>query len=334
MGRVLTERGFTGIAPLYGEVVRSEPNGDGSTLAVVHRFVENQGDGADWTMNQLARVIDEQAVARTENAPEAFEADTSLAHVLGRRLGEMHAVLAQPTDDPAFAPVRTDQATLRAWCDQAQNQIKTAFEQLGTISGGEERSRLVKALLGKRGELLRYVEDLFAKGHGCLSSRIHGDFHLGQVLVSAGDVVIIDFEGEPTKPLAERRAKSSPMRDVAGMIRSFDYAAAITERDRKLASGAPGEARALELLRDFRRLVEGAFLEGYVEGRGEPLTANEKCLIDAFAIEKAAYEIAYEIANRPDWVDVPLRGLASPLERIPAKSRPMDRDEDISAAAL
>jgi len=319
MGRVLTERGFTGIAPLYGEVVRSEPKGDGSTLAVVQRFVANQGNGADWTMNQLARVIDEQAVARTANAPEAFEAETSLAHVLGRRVGEMHAVLAQPTDDPAFAPERTDQATLRAWCDQAQNQIKTAFKQLGTISGGEERSRLVKTLLGKRGELLRYVEDLFAKGCGCLRTRIHGDLHLGQVLVSAGDVVIIDFEGEPTKPLAERRAKSSPMRDVAGMIRSFDYAAAITERDRMLASGAPGEAHALELLRDFRRLAEDAFLEGYVEGRGEPLTANEKCLIDAFTIEKAAYEIAYEIANRPDWVDVPLRGLASPLERIPAK---------------
>jgi maltose alpha-D-glucosyltransferase/alpha-amylase len=75
----------------------------------------------------------------------------------------------------------------------------------------------------------------------------------------------------------------------------------------------------LELLRDFRRLAEDAFLEGYVEGRGEPLTANEKCLIDAFTIEKAAYEIAYEIANRPDWVDVPLRGLAFPLEHIPAK---------------
>jgi maltose alpha-D-glucosyltransferase/alpha-amylase len=285
----------------------------------VHRFVANQGDGADWILSQLARVIDEQAVARTENAPEAFEADTSLAHVLGRRLGEMHAVLAQPADDPAFAPERTDQATLRAWCDQAQNQIMTAFKQLGTISGGEERSRLVKTLLGKRGELLRYVEDLFAKGCGCLRTRIHGDFHLGQVLVSAGDVVIIDFEGEPTKPLAERRAKSSPMRDVAGMIRSFDYAAAITERDRKLASGASGEARAFELLRDFRRLAEDAFLEGYVEGRGEPLTANEKCLIDAFTIEKAAYEIAYEIANRPDWVDIPLRGLDSLLERIPAK---------------
>jgi maltose alpha-D-glucosyltransferase/alpha-amylase len=109
------------------------------------------------------------------------------------------------------------------------------------------------------------------------------------------------------------------MRDVAGMIRSFDYAAAITERDRKLASGASGEARAFELLRDFRRLAEDAFLEGYVEGRGEPLTANEKCLIDAFTIEKAAYEIAYEIANRPDWVDIPLRGLDSLLERIPAK---------------
>jgi maltose alpha-D-glucosyltransferase/alpha-amylase len=174
--------------------------------------------------------------------------------------------------------------------------------------------------VARRDDILGHVEKLFSKCRSATRTRIHGDLHLGQVLVAGSDVVIIDFEGEPTKPLADRRAKLSPMRDVAGMIRSFDYAASITERERKLATGTPGDARATALLNDFRKLAETAFLEGYVAGRGSPLSAGEQLLIDAFAIEKAAYEISYEIANRPDWIGVPVRGLVSRLENIPAKS--------------
>jgi maltose alpha-D-glucosyltransferase/alpha-amylase len=139
--------------------------------------------------------------------------------------------------------------------------------------------------------------------------------HLGQVLVCGNDVSIIDFEGEPIKPLEERRAKRSPMRDVAGMARSFDYAAAIIERDRKLAAGAPGQARAAELLRAFRATAEERFLDAYGAGRGRALDERERRIIEAFAIDKAAYEIVYESANRPDWIDIPLRGLAERIAR-------------------
>jgi maltose alpha-D-glucosyltransferase/alpha-amylase len=320
MGRVLTERGFKGVAPLLGEVVRSNRSGEGSALAIVQGFVANQGDGAEWTRDQLDRVIDEQSVAQTENAQEAFESYRAFARVLGRRVGEMHAVLAEPCDDPAFAPEDADAAILQAWCEQAQGQIKIALKALGNVTGSEERMRLIAALVARSDDILGHVGKLFAKCRGATRTRIHGDLHLGQILVAGADVVIIDFEGEPTKPLDERRAKLSPMRDVAGMIRSFDYAASITERERKLASGTPGDVRATTLLRDFRTLAEAAFLEGYAEGRGSPLSPTEQLLIDAFAIEKAAYEITYEIANRPDWVGVPVRGLVSRLDKIPAKS--------------
>ena len=161
---------------------------------------------------------------------------------------------------------------------------------------------------------------LLEAGLGSQRTRIHGDLHLGQVLVCGSDVCIVDFEGEPLRPLKERRAKRSPMRDVAGMIRSFDYAAGVIERERKLAPGAPGEARAADLLAAFRKQAEAAFLDAYGQGRGRALDDAELDVVRAFAIEKAAYEIVYETNNRPDWVDIPLRGLANLLQRAPEQA--------------
>ena len=138
-------------------------------------------------------------------------------------------------------------------------------------------------------------------------TRIHGDFHLGQVLVASGDIYIIDFEGEPGRPLAERRAKASPLRDVAGLLRSFDYAAAAT-LDPKRITGAqvPHEQRA-EFVRRLRDGAKRAFLDAYREsGAG----AENADLLDFFLIEKAAYELAYEAANRPAWLPIPIEGLA------------------------
>ncbi len=312
MGRMLTERGFTGIAPLLGEVVRRDVVGASSTLAVVQSFVANQGDGSHWTNDLLTRIIDEQSVAPAGGNP--FESYVSFARMLGRRTGEMHAVLARPTDDPDFAPEETNERVLQLWYQQAQWQIEDAFRMLEDYSGGE--TTLITGLAQRREQLLREVKALLSDGRGLLRTRIHGDFHLGQVLVTAGDVIIIDFEGEPMKPLSERRAKLSPLRDVAGMIRSFDYAAGIVEREEQLAESGPGHVRAHALLADFRRCAQQWFLSGYAEGRGRPLSDKERRLIKAFAIEKAAYEIAYEAANRPDWIDIPLRGFAALIERV------------------
>jgi len=147
-------------------------------------------------------------------------------------------------------------------------------------------------------------------------SRIHGDFHLGQVLVATGDAYIIDFEGEPSRPLAERRAKASPLRDVAGLLRSFDYALATTLDPKNMAAArVPEEIRRKVLT----RLWDGArraFLDAYYAAVGDlPGLANTD-LLDFFLIEKAAYEIGYESANRPTWVPIPLSGLARIVRRL------------------
>ena len=138
----------------------------------------------------------------------------------------------------------------------------------------------------------------------------------GRCLVTAGDVVIIDFEGEPTKTLEQRRAKMSPLRDVAGILRSFDYAAGMAAHDSRIAAGGLGEGRQSALLAEFRQVAERTFLAGYEEGRGAPLHEAEHRLISAFTLEKAAYEIAYEAANRPDWIDLPLSGFEHLLQRL------------------
>jgi maltose alpha-D-glucosyltransferase/alpha-amylase len=312
MGRVLTERGFTGIAPMLGEIVLGGENGETSTLAIVQSFVPNQGDGAAWTNELLTRIIDEQSVAPEDRNP--FEPYQAFAHVLGRRTGEMHAVLARPSDHPDFAPEEANERTLQSWYQQAERQLRQAFDVLRDYAGQERE--LASRLLERRDEILRAVQGLLAGNRGALRTRIHADLHLGQVLVAGSDVVIIDFEGEPLKPLSERRAKLSPMRDVAGMIRSFDYAAGIVGREGQLAAAGRGHVRAHSLRHAFRHLAEASFLAGYAEGRGRSLTGKERSLIKAFAVEKAAYEIVYEATNRPDWVDIPLRGLAALVERL------------------
>jgi maltose alpha-D-glucosyltransferase/alpha-amylase len=172
------------------------------------------------------------------------------------------------------------------------------------------------ALLECRQDLLAAVQALAQAGRGAPMTRVHGDFHLGQVLVVRGDVYLIDFEGQPTRPIDERRAKASPLRDVAGLLRSFDYAAA-TIVDRKNVGSAPmSDDRRDEFIARFRASAPAAFLRAYgaeVEVAGNLM--NER-LLDLFLIEQAAYEIAYEAASRPNWLPVPLAGLSVLAQRV------------------
>ncbi len=307
MSRVLTERGFTGTAELLGEVVRAMADGTTSALAIVQAFVANQGDGAAWTLNQLARIVDELSVAPAEEGM-SFKSYEAFGDVLGRRLGQMHAILAQPTDDPDFSPEIVDAGTVGEWVERAQAQIDGAFAALAVLAEDIRYQSRVAGLTEKRAQLRSEIEARMGVAQGSLRTRIHGDLHLGQVLVSSGDVIIIDFEGEPTKTLAQRRAKLSPLRDVAGILRSFDYAAGLAARDSRVAVGGLGEARAVALLTEFRETAKRTFLAGYEAGRGCALDADDRQLITLFMLEKAAYEIAYEAANRPDWIELPLAG--------------------------
>jgi len=177
----------------------------------------------------------------------------------------------------------------------------------------EEAGPDANRLLALRRELTRRIKDVSREGFGVVKTRHHGDYHLGQVLVVGSDFQIIDFEGEPARPLAERRRKHSPLRDVAGMLRSFNYAIRSA-----LMNFVAERAEPLERLEPWITLWEErtrqAFLEGYAEGaRGAAsYPENEehaRALIELFTLEKALYEIRYELDNRPDWVGIPIRGV-------------------------
>jgi maltose alpha-D-glucosyltransferase/alpha-amylase len=324
MTRYLTERGFANSAPLFGELVRVDPDGTPNTFGLVQGFVRNQGDGWTWTLDFIARVLEEIAVTGGEEEAEAdaFAAYDVFAAAIGRRLGELHAVLASPTDEPDFAPEQADDSMRAAWAEGAIEQLDGAFALLRAAREwpDEPTGRLADALLEQEDDLKSAARRLAAEAEDAWSTRVHGDFHLGQVLVVSGDAYIIDFEGEPARPMEQRRAKSSPLRDVAGLLRSFDYAAAAAAPGRTAASAQVSERRAT-LLERFRRDAEAAFLQAYRAALGAAehpwVSAQaEPALLDLFLIEKAAYEIRYEAANRPTWLGIPLLGLHQIAERV------------------
>jgi maltose alpha-D-glucosyltransferase/alpha-amylase len=308
MGRYLTENGFASTPALLGEVVRVEADGTRHALAIAQAFVRNQGDAWTWTMDLLLRGLSD-----ITGGDEAAAADAAshtdyvrFATLLGRRLGEMHAVLGRPTTDPAFAPVTGTGATAVEFADRVQRQLAAAYN---AIAGMEDvDSRLMDSA---RAALFARLPTLADRVEGATLARIHGDLHLGQVLVVNGDVAIIDFEGEPAKPIEIRRGKDHPLRDVAGMIRSFDYAAAMVRRRSQASHAHLADEQVAAFTGSFVERATEAFLAGYHEAIGvSPEHVMDAALLDLFLIEKAAYEVVYEAANRPAWIDVPLHGLA------------------------
>ena len=242
-----------------------------STLGILQEFVPDARDG--W-QDALASLAD----------PASF---LSRLHRLGEVTARMHALLASDDRDSAFRP-----------------------EELGERSDDETEALvagLPEPVHGRRGELLEHLRALHRAGARGKAIRQHGDFHLGQVLWARDDWVVLDFEGEPARPLAERRAKSTPLRDVAGMLRSFAYAAETGH-----ALGAPGPPGWES---DARR----AFLDGYEavidQSLLPPPGPARDALLAACELEKALYELRYELNNRPDWVHVPLAGIERLLGR-------------------
>jgi maltose alpha-D-glucosyltransferase/alpha-amylase len=283
---------------------------------VVQRFVDNQGDGWAWSLAQLDRIVDEAAAPFVEAPGSAFAPYAAFAETLGRRLGEMHVVLAAPSDDPDFAPEVATSKTIEAWRAQAGEEIGRAIDILQGHDALDEAQRAVaKALAERREALERAAKTLARRGLDTPLTRIHGDLHLGQVLVAGADVQIIDFEGEPRKTLAQRRAKTSRLRDVAGLVRSFDYAASQVAREDRLRGGAQHDAKADDLLQTFRQKAQQAMLAGYAEATDGRLPPVDTGLLILFALEKAAYEVGYEAANRPNWLPVPLSGFVRLVER-------------------
>ena len=200
------------------------------------------------------------------------------------------------------------------------------MRELTGPDAGVRRTRIAMSDSLRLKSAVRRVASL--RGHA-LRTRIHGDFHLGQVLVSKGDSYIIDFEGEPKRALAERRRKTTPLRDVAGLLRSLDYAvASVAGLDLRSDAARPVDAsrdRAQGLLARFAAEGEAAFMARYREvsrASATPIASSEvaDALLDLFVLHKAAYEVGYEAANRPGWIGLPVRGLSQCVERLLARS--------------
>jgi maltose alpha-D-glucosyltransferase/alpha-amylase len=246
---------------------------------------------------------------------EAVGAYLATAEVLGRRTGELHAHLAASPEEPAFAPELYTAADLAV---TAQRMRELARRQLSLLESSLEQldergRRIAHEVLANRDTIVQPIDDLARVTTGGARIRTHGDYHLGQVLVTEGDVVILDFEGEPARPLAERRAKYSPLRDVAGMLRSFSYAA-LTGLGAATAM-RPEDQERLGPWADFwEAWVSAIFLRAYrsavaAAGLLPPDAADLDVLLQAFTLDKALYELGYELNNRPEWVHIPLAGL-------------------------
>jgi trehalose synthase-fused probable maltokinase len=284
--RFLTERDFPHVAALRGWYGHSGRLID-ATLGIVQDFLAGATDG--WDL----------ALADLREDPARFGAR---ARALGEVTGRLHTALGSENADPAFAPEETSAEALGLLTATVDEEIERVFldlpddlDVLAPIRGrGEEVREKLRMLtqVGSAGRVIRH----------------HGDYHLGQIMHTAdGDWVVLDFEGEPARTLIERRRKRSPLRDVAGMLRSFAYAATASE----LLHDAPAPA-------GWEAEVRAAYLDGYLQEADQSLLppgrAAVERLLEVFELEKAVYELRYELNNRPDWVKIPVAGIARLLE--------------------
>ncbi|RSC26529.1 maltose alpha-D-glucosyltransferase [Pseudomonas putida] len=320
MSAYLTAAGFANISPLLAWVSRVDEQAQSHLLMIAQGYLSNQGDAWSWTQNTLERAIRDEmepTQGSAEAHTDALSELSGFATLLGQRLGEMHLLLAAPTADQAFAPRPSDTEDSERWGRQINAELSRALELLAQHREqlDRESQALVDDLQQQREGLAQHIEMLARQAQGGLLMRVHGDLHLGQVLVVQGDAYLIDFEGEPARPLDERRAKHSPYKDVSGVLRSFDYAAAMILRSASAVdlSDAARQARQ-RVARQYLHQSRHAFVEAY--GLATAAIAHawqhaegERAALELFCLEKAAYEITYEADNRPGWLAVPLHGL-------------------------
>ncbi len=349
IGRFLTETAhFPRIAPFLGEITLRSSNREPTTIAMLQGLIENEGDGWQWTLDELSRFYEDvattaapQSIAAASTSPssgpnavaaqgppdspirEHAALSLDAAALLGRRTAEMHLALATPTTNPAFFAEYFTTADLVDDADRIDAQVSLT---LGALRRG--MSQLPEAISDTAALLLSRRIELYARARAIGSAtpadagqriRIHGDYHLGQVLRSRGDYVILDFEGEPARSLEQRRAKQSPLKDVAGMLRSFSYAAYSALNI--FAQRRPDDAKNLEPWTAlWQNAVSTEFFRAYrttIDATNPnlvPKLAQSQLLLKAYLLEKSLYELLYELDNRPTWVRIPLTGILTLLQ--------------------
>ncbi len=344
IGSFLTEKSsFRNVPPVAGYLEYLSDTGARTSLGVLQGYVENQGDAWEFTLKALAEYYRQEPLMGSLPASEILRlpilalSDQAIpdqarrrigsyldsAALLGRRTAELHLALASASDDPNFTPQPFSRADRQALVNSALDILASNFDLLRRRKDGmPDHIRLeAEKVLHLEDKARQRFQLLNESAISAVITRIHGDYHLGQVLYTGSDFVIIDFEGEPARSLEERRKKRSPLQDVAGMLRSFHYAAytpllqqpdvAATRADRPQALGTWAHY--------WQTWVSAAFLRTYLEvARDAPFIPRSReeltQLLDVYLLDKAVYELGYELNNRPSWVRIPLDGITQLLQ--------------------
>lgn len=354
IGGFLTEKvAFPHVPPVAGALEYRRHGGETGeagepiALALLQGFVPNQGDAWRYTLDSLQDYFDR---SRAHYAPPAWVTDLprepllalaagptpdlaaeiigpylESARLLGRRTAELHLALASQPDDAVFGLEPFSPAYRQHLQRDMHKLAETIFHHLGQHLPGLPQStqQTARRVLTLEERIVQHFDALLESDIAALRQRIHGDYHLGQVLYTGSDFMIIDFEGEPARPLSERRQKGSPLQDAAGMLRSFHYAAyaayfhEVERPDRSPQAMADLEAWA----RYWHLWVSVAYLQTYLEvAAGAPFIpadrAELKALLDAYLLSKAVYELGYELNNRPHWVAIPLQGILQTAQAV------------------
>ncbi len=336
IGRFLTEQtSFSNTPPLAGALEYRRPRREPMTLAVMHGYTANAEDAWHYTLHHLEQYF-ELALAQPDRTPpeappnghpiddldakvpESVEERIGVymesARSIGLRTAELHLALASQPEHGEFAPEPFNAMYQRSLYQSTRRRLEEAFGLL------ERRVRYLpkdtrkeaRSVLRTRNEVSKRLRQVLERKISATRIRVHGDYHLGQMLYTGKDFVILDFEGEPARPLGERRLKRSPLKDVAGMLRSFHYASVTP-----FLSGSvrPEDYPFVRLWADsWHRWVSREFLKSYVGGVGDaallPRSVDERrALLDTHLLDKALYELLYELNNRPDWTIIPLLGI-------------------------
>jgi maltose alpha-D-glucosyltransferase / alpha-amylase len=344
IGRFLTERQFPNIAPVAGALEYVRANGEPLSLGIMSRYLPTAKDAWEHTLDTLNRYFDRVRTLPAESRVDPVDSGSILdlaqqempselrtivgtylesARLLGQRTGEMHLALASETENRDFAPEPFTPFYQRALYQSMRNltvqSVELVQQRLSRLPAPVQK--LAEKVVGAENEILKRLCAVFENPFAARRIRCHGDYHLGQVLYTGKDFIIIDFEGEPARSLGERRLKRSPLRDVAGMIRSFDYVTyAALLRQLELGNLHSEQVAQLEpWTRLWYRWVSATYLRAYLETvRATDLLPKSSqalaALFNAYLLEKAVYEVAYELNNRPDWVKIPLQGILQLLE--------------------
>ncbi len=338
----LTEQGAQ--VPAYAGTLEYQPQqGAPISLGILQAYVPNDGDAWTYTLDNLDRYIervvslppdhevpelpstDPMDLAGFELPPAVFELISTYlesARLLGSRTADIHLALAASTD-PAFAPEPFTPFYQRSLFQSMRNLTESVFDALKAGLDGlpETVAPDASALLARKADVLAKFRTITTLKVSALRMRHHGDFHLGQVLWTGRDFVVLDFEGEPTRALSTRRLKRSPLRDVAGMLRSFDYAAHTAVQQARARGAVPleSEARIEEWTRVWLGWVSAAYVRAYLTAMaGSPVVPPAgdefRSLLNVYVLEKAVYELGYELSHRPDWVHLPIEGIERLLQ--------------------